>query len=212
MLLLFGEFDVIFERLGFFANLAFDFQFTVAAFSIAADQDQLLAREQVEIVGRVDAINRLTILFTIDHILDFDVSQNWCRDLRVEITNVFFQILIRSNVLTLPVVFASHAIQQAAVDVKTDAEANDTGVFLVLLTDVGGDFQFIGLSGGGQPVGQEQNVCWAGVFTDHIECSRKGTVDVRAASGVNAFDISQCSGASLAVVGLQFGLECLDIG
>ena len=69
-----------------------------------------------------------------------------------------FDIFVRLDVFAGASVLGGQAVEEPGVHVVADAEGEDAGVGLVGFLGTFGDGDFAGFAGGGQAVGQEEDV------------------------------------------------------
>ena len=193
------------------ADRAFDDDLGLARRMVAADHDQLLAGEQVEGALGVNSVDRLgATRLLVEGELEGDVGQHGSFDPPVEPADAVFDVFVGPDVLALAEVLADELVEQTAVDVVADAQAEDPGADPVRLLRPLDDLAFIRLAGGRQAVGEEDHVARPLRVVQLPERGSQGLVDIRAAAGVDSFDKPDRLGAGLFVVSLKLGAERFD--
>ena len=127
---------------------------------VAADHHELLAGEKIEGALRIEPIDGRSFLGAelVEDELDVDVGHHRRLDAAVEPPDAVFDVFVGPHVFALAEVRAREPVQQPAVDVEADAEAENPRPDPVRLLGVADDLHLIGHPGGGQPVGQEEHV------------------------------------------------------
>ena len=86
---------------------------------------------------------------------------------------------------------AGEPVEQTAVDVEADAEAEHPGPDPAGLAGVGSDLQLVSLAHRWQSVGEKQDVVGSLPVDQHAQCRGQRSVNVGTASGEQAVDESQ---------------------
>ena len=173
-----------------------------ARFFVAADDDQLLALEEVEVRFWVDAVDRWLAceVDAIEFKFYRDVCQYRSADVAVNRAHMCLDIFAGRDILRTPGSVTRDAVEQPTVHVIADAKRQNSCPERIRCCRTGRDLSFIRDTSRGQAIRQKQDIVWTGVVCELVQCRGERLVNVRATAGRESRHVTERRLACLLVI------------